>query len=301
VLWSGGRPRDRGQSPADAGVSRPASQRPLHWSMRFDAGRRLSRGRNPGCARDGGRNIGHSTCAQTRTSMASAIAQQSGSRIGLTSKPHPANTSHNGETSCPTSTSRSRRPPTAPIALVPGTRPGRSMNVIALSVIAEVRCIGDAVVGDADVKGVSSPRPRDILRRCRSRHAGNLQGASSPTWRRRAAREAATPAGLRESRKLCSSTGASRPVESRVAAIKRTSSAAGFELASPVIYRIASDAEKAASGLPEVRSGCSPRGGTAGGAPCSSRGRACNLLKGDSFAQRSQEPEVIDAVAPAPS
>jgi 3-hydroxyacyl-CoA dehydrogenase / enoyl-CoA hydratase / 3-hydroxybutyryl-CoA epimerase len=189
------------------------------------------------------------------------------------------------------------------IALVTWDSPGRSMNVIDLQVMAELGAIVDAVVADAAVKGVVITSGKETF--CAGADLAMLETSGRQFADMAAARgeEAATAWFLEESRKLSLLY---RRIESCgkpwVAAINGTALGGGFELCLACHYRIATDAEKARVGLPEVKIGLFPgAGGTQRVARMLKPADALQfLLKGDQLRPaQAKSLKLIDAVVPA--
>ena len=189
------------------------------------------------------------------------------------------------------------------IALVTWDNPGRSMNVIDLSVMAELGAILDAVVADAAVKGVVITSGKETF--CAGADLAMLETSGRQYADMAAARgeEAATAWFFEESRKLSLLY---RRIETCgkpwAAAINGTVLGGGFELCLACHYRIATDAEKARVGLPEVKIGLFPgAGGTQRVARLLKPADAMQfLLQGDQLRPaQAQSLKLVDTVVPA--
>jgi len=189
------------------------------------------------------------------------------------------------------------------IALVTWDMPGRSMNVIDASVIAELSGILDTVVADATIKGVVVTSGKDGF--CGGADLTMLErmGAIYADKRKREGEEKAAAYVFDESRKLSQLY---RRIETCgkpwVCALNGTAMGGGFELALACHHRIASDNPKTRLGLPEIKVGLFPgAGGTQRVARMLPPADALQyLLKGDQLkTDRAKAMKLIDAVVPA--
>src|SRR5208283_2254999 len=189
------------------------------------------------------------------------------------------------------------------IALVTWNAPGRSMNVIDLTVIEELSAIVEQVAADAAIKGVVITSGKDTF--CAGADLTMLETLSR-TFAALAASQGETAAHARlfeESRKfslLC------RRIETCgkpwVAAINGTAVGSGFELALACHHRVAADNDKTRLGLPEIKIGLFPGGGgTQRVARMLPPADALQfLLKGDQLRlNRAKAMKLIDEVVPA--
>jgi 3-hydroxyacyl-CoA dehydrogenase/enoyl-CoA hydratase/3-hydroxybutyryl-CoA epimerase len=188
------------------------------------------------------------------------------------------------------------------IALVTWDMPGRSMNVIDGSVIAELAGIVEKVAGDAAIKGAVVTSAKDafcggadltMLERMAGSYAGLLKSKGE---------EAANQMVYEESRKLSLLY---RRLETCgkpwVAAINGTAMGGGFELCLACHHRVAADNPKTRLGLPEVKVGLFPgAGGTQRVARMLAPADALQfLLKGqDLRVDRAKAMKLIDNVVP---
>jgi len=189
------------------------------------------------------------------------------------------------------------------IALVTWNAPGRSMNVIDATVIAELSALVEQLAADAAVKGVVLTSGKDAF--CAGADLTILEALSRSYADLVASQgEAAANARLFEdSRKfsqLC------RRIETCgkpwVAAINGTAVGGGFELALACHHRVAADNDKTRLGLPEIKIGLFPGGGgTQRIARMLQPAEALQfLLKGDQIGvSRARTMKLVDAVVPA--
>src|SRR6186713_2256542 len=189
------------------------------------------------------------------------------------------------------------------IALVTWDMPGRSMNVLDNSVLAELNGIIDKTSADAAVKGVVITSGKDAF--CAGADLNVLQslGALYAKTLKAKGEEAAAVEFLEESRKASLLF---RKIETCgkpwVAALNGTAMGGGFELALACHYRVASDDAKTRLGLPEIKIGLFPgAGGTQRVARMLQPADALQfLLKGDQLkVDRAKAMKLIDAVVPA--
>ena len=148
------------------------------------------------------------------------------------------------------------------IALVTWNAPGRSMNVIDMTVIEEFSAIVEQIAADAAVKAAVITSGKDTF--CAGADLTLLETLSRTFAELVASQgeEAANARLFAESRKfsqLC------RRIETCgkpwVAAINGTAVGGGFELALACHHRIAADNDKTRLGLPEIKIGLFPGGG----------------------------------------
>jgi 3-hydroxyacyl-CoA dehydrogenase/enoyl-CoA hydratase/3-hydroxybutyryl-CoA epimerase len=189
------------------------------------------------------------------------------------------------------------------IALVTWDMPGRSMNVINLSVIEDLGKIVEQVAGDAAVKGAVITSGKDTF--CAGADLTLLETLTRTFTEMAKAQgeEAAATLLLAESRKLSQLY---RRLESSgkpwVAAINGAAFGGGFELCLACHQRIAADNDKTRVGLPEVKIGLFPgAGGTQRVARMLAPADALQfLLKGDQLRlNRAKAMKLVDAVVPA--
>ena len=189
------------------------------------------------------------------------------------------------------------------IALVTWDRPGRSMNVIDLTVIDELAAIVEKVAADAAVKGAVVTSAKDTFSGGADLTMLEGMGATFAGMVRAQGEEAAIATLFAESRKLSLLY---RRLETSgkpwVAALNGTAMGGAFELALACHYRIASDNPKTRLGLPEIKVGLFPgAGGTQRIARMMQPGDALQmLLKGDQLrVDRAKGMKLIDEVVPA--
>ena len=188
------------------------------------------------------------------------------------------------------------------IALVTWNAPGRSMNVIDMTVIEELSAIVEQLATDAAVKGAVITSGKDTF--CAGADLTMLDSLSRTFAELVAAQgEAAANARLfDESRKTSLLF---RRIETCgkpwVAAISGTALGGGFELTLACHRRIAADNERTRLGLPEVKIGLFPgAGGTQRVARMLPPADALQfLLKGDQLPlNRAKAMKLVDAVVP---
>ncbi len=188
------------------------------------------------------------------------------------------------------------------IALVTWNEPERSMNVIDMTVIAELSAIVEQLAADAAVKGAVITSGKDTF--CAGADLTMLETLSR-TFAELAAsqgEEAANARVFEESRKLSLLY---RRIETCgkpwVAAINGTAVGGGFELTLACHHRVAADNDKTRLGLPEIKVGLFPgAGGTQRIARMLQPADALQfLLKGDQIRiNRAKAMKLIDAVVP---
>jgi 3-hydroxyacyl-CoA dehydrogenase/enoyl-CoA hydratase/3-hydroxybutyryl-CoA epimerase len=189
------------------------------------------------------------------------------------------------------------------IALITWDSPGRSINVIDLTVIEELSKLVEKVATDAAIKGAVITSAKETF--CAGADL-TLLDSLSRTFSQMAkskGEEAAAALLFSESRKLSQ---VYRRMETCgkpfVAAINGTAVGGGFELCLACHQRIAADNDKTRLGLPEVKVGLFPGGG---GSQRIARmmppGDALQfLLKGDQLRlNRAKTMKLVDAVVPA--
>ena len=188
------------------------------------------------------------------------------------------------------------------IALVTWNEPGRTMNVIDVTVIEELSAIVEELATDGAIKGVVITSGKDTF--CAGADLTMLE-ALSRTFAELAASQGAEAANARlfdESRKLSLLY---RRIETCgkpwVAAINGTAVGGGFELTLACHHRIAADNGRTRLGLPEIKIGLFPgAGGTQRIARMLPPSDALQfLLKGDQLQlNRAKAMKLIDAVVP---
>src|SRR5262245_27240445 len=189
------------------------------------------------------------------------------------------------------------------IATIIWDMPGKSMNVIDLTVIEELGKIVEKVAADAAIKGAVITSGKDTF--CAGADLTLLEslGRMFADMARKEGEEGAATLLFNESRKLSQLY---RRIETCgkpfAAAINGTALGGGFELTLACHQRIAADNEKTRLGLPEVKVGLFPgAGGTQ---------RICRmmpasdalqfLLKGDQLRlNRAKAMKLVDVVLPA--
>jgi 3-hydroxyacyl-CoA dehydrogenase/enoyl-CoA hydratase/3-hydroxybutyryl-CoA epimerase len=189
------------------------------------------------------------------------------------------------------------------IALITWDAPGRSMNVIDLSVIGALSEIVEKVASDAAIKGAVITSGKDAF--CAGADLTMLEVFSRDFAEMAKARgeEAAATLLFEQSRKLSLLY---RRIETCgkpwVAAISGTALGGGFELCLACHYRVAADRARTRVGLPEIKIGLFPgAGGTQRIARMMPPGDALQLLlKGDQLRlSQAKAMKLIDAVVPA--
>ena len=189
------------------------------------------------------------------------------------------------------------------IALVTWDMPGKSMNVIDLSIIEELSKVVEQVAADTTVKGAVITSGKDTL--CAGADLTMLEqlARTFAELKKNQNEEAAVTKVFEESRKLSQIY---RRLETCgkpwVAAINGTALGGGFELCLACHCRIATDNDRTRVGLPEIKVGLFPgAGGTQRIARMMSPADALQmLLKGDQLRlNRAKAMKLIDAVVPA--
>ena len=189
------------------------------------------------------------------------------------------------------------------IALVTWDVPGRSMNVIDMTILAELSAVVEQIASDAAIKGAVITSGKDTF--CAGADLVMLE-AMKRNFAEVAASQgegAANAYVFEKSRKfslLC------RRIETCgkpwVAAINGTAVGGGFELALACHHRVAAANDKTRLGLPEIKVGLFPGGGgTQRIARMMKPADALEfLLKGDHLqVNRAKAMKLIDAVVPA--
>lgn len=189
------------------------------------------------------------------------------------------------------------------IALVTWDMPGRSMNVIDVSVITELAGIVEKVATDAAIKGAVITSGKDTF--CAGADLTLLEGLGR-TFQEIAKSQGEEPAAIKlfeESRKLSQLY---RRLENSgkpwAAAINGSAFGGGFELCLACHQRFASENDRTRVGLPEVKIGLFPgAGGTQRIIRMMPTGDALQfLLKGDQLRlNRAKGMKLVDAVVPA--
>ena len=189
------------------------------------------------------------------------------------------------------------------IALITWDMPGKSMNVIDVSVMEELESVVEKVAADAAIKGAVVTSGKDsfgggadltMLERQRADYDGLLQSKGE---------DAAIAMVFERSRRLSL---VYRKLETSgkpwVAALNGTAMGGCFELALACHHRIAADNPKTRLGLPEIKVGLFPgAGGTQRIARMMGTADALQfLLKGDQIRlDRAKTMKLVDNVVPA--
>jgi 3-hydroxyacyl-CoA dehydrogenase/enoyl-CoA hydratase/3-hydroxybutyryl-CoA epimerase len=188
------------------------------------------------------------------------------------------------------------------IALVTWDMPGRSMNLINLTVIDDLGKLVDQIAADPAIKGAVITGGKDTF--CAGADLTLLESLSRTFGE--VAKSKGEEAGMallfEESRKLSQLY---RRLETCgkpfVAAINGTALGGGFELCLACHHRVAADNDRTRVGLPEVKIGLFPgAGGTQRIARMMAPGDALQfLLKGDQLRlSRAKALKVVDAIVP---
>jgi len=189
------------------------------------------------------------------------------------------------------------------IATITWDMPGKSMNVIDLSVIEELGKIVEKIAADAAIKGAVITSGKDTF--CAGADLTLLESLTRMfgEMAKRDGEEAAATLLFTESRKLSQLY---RRIETCgkpfVAAINGTALGGGLELCLACHQRIAADNDKTRLGLPEVKIGLFPgAGGTTRVTRMMPASDALQfLLKGDQLRlNRAKAMKLVDAVLPA--
>ncbi|MGA7790217.1 MAG: 3-hydroxyacyl-CoA dehydrogenase NAD-binding domain-containing protein [Xanthobacteraceae bacterium] len=188
------------------------------------------------------------------------------------------------------------------VALVTWNAPGRTMNVIDMTVITELSAIVEELATDGAVKGAVITSGKDTF--CAGADLQMLESLSRTFAQlvKSQGDEAANARLFDESRKLSLLY---RRIETCgkpwVAAINGTALGGGFELTLACHHRIAADNERTRLGLPEIKIGLFPgAGGTQRIARMLLPSDALQfLLKGDQLRlSRAKAMKLVDAVVP---
>jgi 3-hydroxyacyl-CoA dehydrogenase/enoyl-CoA hydratase/3-hydroxybutyryl-CoA epimerase len=191
----------------------------------------------------------------------------------------------------------------AGIALVTWSMPGRSMNVIDMTVLEELSAIVEQVMADAAVKAVVLTSGKDTF--CAGADLTLLERVSRnfAEW---VAAEGEAAAAARLFDEIGKFSLLFRRIETCgkpwVAALNGTALGGGFELALACHYRVAADHGRTRLGLPEIKVGLFPGGGgTQRVARLMQPADALQfLLKGEQISvNRAKTMKLIDAVVPA--
>jgi 3-hydroxyacyl-CoA dehydrogenase/enoyl-CoA hydratase/3-hydroxybutyryl-CoA epimerase len=189
------------------------------------------------------------------------------------------------------------------IATIIWDMPGKSMNVIDLSVIEELGKIVEKVAADAAIKGAVITSGKDTF--CAGADLTLLESLTRmfAEMAKREGEEAAATLLFNESRKLSQLY---RRIETCgkpfAVAINGTALGGGFELCLACHHRVAADNDKTRLGLPEVKIGLFPgAGGTQRICRMMQASDALQfLLKGDQLRlNRAKAMKLVDAVLPA--
>ncbi|MBX9824507.1 MAG: enoyl-CoA hydratase/isomerase family protein [Xanthobacteraceae bacterium] len=189
------------------------------------------------------------------------------------------------------------------IATIIWDMPGKSMNVIDLTVIEELGRIVERVAADAAIKGAVITSGKDTF--CAGADLTLLESLTRmfAEMAKREGEEAAATLLFNESRKLSQLY---RRIETCgkpfAAAINGTALGGGFELCLACHQRIAADNDRTRLGLPEVKIGLFPgAGGTTRVTRMMPASDALQfLLKGDQLRlNRAKAMKLVDAVLPA--
>jgi 3-hydroxyacyl-CoA dehydrogenase/enoyl-CoA hydratase/3-hydroxybutyryl-CoA epimerase len=188
------------------------------------------------------------------------------------------------------------------IALITWDMPGRSMNVIDLSVIEELGAIVEKIAGDAAIKGAVVTSGKETF--CAGADLTLLEQLvrNFAELEKTQGEEAAAKLLFEQSRRLSQLY---RRIETCgkpfVAALNGTALGGGFELALACHHRIAADNPKTRVGLPEIKIGLFPgAGGTQRIARMLQPADALQfLLKGDQLRlSRAKAMKLVDNVVP---
>jgi 3-hydroxyacyl-CoA dehydrogenase / enoyl-CoA hydratase / 3-hydroxybutyryl-CoA epimerase len=188
------------------------------------------------------------------------------------------------------------------IALVTWDMPGRSMNVIDTTVMAELAAIVEKVAADAAIKGAVVTSAKDTF--CAGADLTMLEQLARlfADLEKKEGEETAVTKVFEESRKLSQIY---RRLETSgkpwVAAINGTALGGGFEFCLACHYRVAADNERTRVGLPEIKVGLFPgAGGTQRVARMLAPADALQmLLKGDQLRlNRAKAMKLVDVMVP---
>jgi 3-hydroxyacyl-CoA dehydrogenase/enoyl-CoA hydratase/3-hydroxybutyryl-CoA epimerase len=189
------------------------------------------------------------------------------------------------------------------IALITWDMPGKSMNVIDVSVMEDLEQIVDKVAGDAAVKGAVVTSGKDAFGGGADLTMLETQRADYITTLKQKGEEAANLMVFERSRRLSQIY---RKLETSgkpwVAALNGTAMGGCFELALACHYRVAADNPKTRLGLPEIKVGLFPGAGGTQRIPrmMATADALQFLLKGDQIRlDRAKTAKLVDAVVPA--
>jgi 3-hydroxyacyl-CoA dehydrogenase / enoyl-CoA hydratase / 3-hydroxybutyryl-CoA epimerase len=189
------------------------------------------------------------------------------------------------------------------IALITWDMPGKSMNVIDVSVMEELEGIVERVTSDAAIKGAVITSGKDAFGGGADLTMLEKQRDDYETTFKQKGEEAAIAMVFERSRRLSLTY---RKLETSgkpwVAALNGTAMGGCFELALACHHRVAADNPKTRLGLPEIKVGLFPgAGGTQRIARMLATADALNfLLKGDQIRlDRAKTMKLVDNIVPA--
>src|SRR5256885_3127760 len=189
------------------------------------------------------------------------------------------------------------------IALITWDMPGKSMNVIDMSVVDEIEVLVEKVAGDAAIKGVVVTSGKDTFGGGADLTMLEKQRQDYEATLKQKGEEAAATLVFERSRKLSL---VYRRLETSdkpwVAALNGTAMGGCFELALACHHRIASDNPKTRLGLPEIKVGLFPGAGGTQRIPrmMGTADALQFLLKGDQIRlDRAKTMKLVDNVVPA--
>jgi 3-hydroxyacyl-CoA dehydrogenase / enoyl-CoA hydratase / 3-hydroxybutyryl-CoA epimerase len=189
------------------------------------------------------------------------------------------------------------------IALVTWDMPGKSMNVIDVSVMEELETIVEKVTSDAAIKGAVITSGKDTFGGGADLTMLEKQRDDYETTFKAKGEEAANAMVFAMSRRLSQ---VFRKLETSgkpwVAALNGTAMGGCFELALACHHRIAADNPKTRLGLPEIKVGLFPGAGGTQRIPrmMATADALQFLLKGDQLRlDRAKTMKLVDAVVPA--
>src|ERR1044071_1590523 len=189
------------------------------------------------------------------------------------------------------------------IALITWDMPGKSMNVIDMSVVDEIEVLVEKVAADAAIKGAVVTSGKDTFGGGADLTMLEKQRQDYEATLKQKGEEAAAAMVFERSRKLSL---VYRRLETSgkpwVAALNGTAMGGCFELALACHHRLAADNPKTRLGLPEIKVGLFPgAGGTQRIARMMATADALQfLLKGDQIRlDRAKTMKLVDNVVPA--
>jgi 3-hydroxyacyl-CoA dehydrogenase/enoyl-CoA hydratase/3-hydroxybutyryl-CoA epimerase len=189
------------------------------------------------------------------------------------------------------------------IALVIWDMPGKSMNVIDVSVMEELETIVEKVTSDATIKGAVVTSGKDTFGGGADLTMLEQQRADYETTFKAKGEEAANAMVFAMSRRLSQ---VFRKLETSgkpwVAALNGTAMGGCFELALSCHHRIAADSPKTRLGLPEIKVGLFPGAGGTQRIPrmMATADALQFLLKGDQIRlDRAKTMKLVDNIVPA--